>query len=194
MGRSRAGLTARQARSREMAARALELRKSGATYTAIAREVGYFDAANARRAILAALDRITAEPAEEVKRWELARLDDLLLEAKRVLMASHPVLYRGRPVMVPRRQPDGSTTQVVLEDGTAKLAAIGKILSIMDRRARFLGLDAPRSFELSGIDGAPIALTVDERAVSILDALNAYQAGKEDQEAAAELAENGSDG
>lgn len=60
-------------------ARALELRKAGATYDVIATQVGYSNRGNAYRAIQTALKEITAEPAREVITLELERLDAMLL-------------------------------------------------------------------------------------------------------------------
>lgn len=63
----------------EKRAKALELRKAGATYDQIARQVGYHNRGNAYRAVHLALKEITAEPATEVIKLELERLDAMLL-------------------------------------------------------------------------------------------------------------------
>lgn len=63
----------------EKRAKALELRKAGATYDQIARQVGYADRGGAYRAVATALKQITEEPAHEVRQLELERLDAMLL-------------------------------------------------------------------------------------------------------------------
>ena len=70
---------ARTVKIRERQARALRLRLAGASYDAIAREVGFADRSNARRDVMAAIEEIIREPAEEVRAMELARLDAMLL-------------------------------------------------------------------------------------------------------------------
>lgn len=62
---------------RERAARALDLRKAGITWQAIADHLGYSDESGARKAVGRLLDRVDSEMAEEYRAVELARLDDL---------------------------------------------------------------------------------------------------------------------
>ena len=38
--------------------------------------------------------------------------------------------------------------------------AVDRIIKLMERRARLLGLDAPESVELSGADGAPLVIAI----------------------------------
>ena len=59
--------------------RALELRKAGATYSAIAQQLGYRNHAGAVRAVKSALKKTLQEPADDVRELEAARLDALLL-------------------------------------------------------------------------------------------------------------------
>jgi hypothetical protein len=58
---------------------ALELRKAGATYDVIAQRLGYANRGGAYKAVMQALQAITAEPAKELLQLELERLDALLL-------------------------------------------------------------------------------------------------------------------
>jgi len=58
---------------------ALELRKAGATYESIARELGYRNRAGSAAAVKTALQKMLQQPAEEVRTLEVARLDALLL-------------------------------------------------------------------------------------------------------------------
>lgn len=59
-------------------ASALELRKTGATYEAIAQSVGYSDRSAAAKAVSRALAATIQEPADELRRLEGERLDALL--------------------------------------------------------------------------------------------------------------------
>jgi hypothetical protein len=58
---------------------ALELRKAGYTFEAIAKAIGYKDHSGAYRSVQTALKQLVAQPAAEVRELELARLDQLLL-------------------------------------------------------------------------------------------------------------------
>lgn len=61
--------------ARDKQRKALELRRSGATYIQIAKALGYQTPGGAERAVKASLDRITEEPARDVLKLELERLD-----------------------------------------------------------------------------------------------------------------------
>lgn len=58
---------------------ALELRKAGVGFQAIADRLGYSDHSGAYRAVKSALKKTLQEPADEVRALELERLDKLLL-------------------------------------------------------------------------------------------------------------------
>ena len=66
-----------QAHTRHL--QALELRKAGATYQAIADQLGYSNARGAHKAVASALKATLREPADEVRDLEVARLDAMLL-------------------------------------------------------------------------------------------------------------------
>lgn len=106
----------RNIEAREKARQALELRKAGLSYEAIAARVGWSAKSTAYHAIGKALDAITREPAKRVRSLELERLDALLLA----------LWQKAR-------------------GGDA--GAIDRILKIMERRAKLLGLDAPQRVE-----------------------------------------------
>lgn len=89
---------------------ALELRKAGQSYTAIAQALGYRARVGAYKAVMAALKKTLQEPADELRKVEVERLDDMLGEMWE---------KRDRPLYIDR------------------------ILKIMERRAKLLGLDAP---------------------------------------------------
>jgi len=97
----------------EREAKALELRKAGYDLNYIARECGFKGRSGAYHAIKRAIERITTEPALEVRELELHRLDHLQR------------LCWDR----------------VLDEGEIEL--VDKLLRIMDRRAKLLGLDSP---------------------------------------------------
>ena len=99
---------------------ALELRKTGMSFRAIASELGYASQAGAYKAVQRALHNVVKEPAEDVRELELARLDALL-----------EVAWRK------------ATT------GEGSLYAIDRALEIMRRRAALLGLDAPAEVNVS---------------------------------------------
>ena len=63
----------------ERQAKALALRKGGATYEQIASDLGYASASGARKAVVTSLRQIITEPAEELRHLELTRLDALLV-------------------------------------------------------------------------------------------------------------------
>lgn len=58
--------------------RALELRKAGKSYGEIARAVGYKGASGAHAAVRLALKKTLQEPADELRKLEIARLDAML--------------------------------------------------------------------------------------------------------------------
>lgn len=63
----------------EKQAQSIELRKAGATYDQIARKVGYANRGSAYRAVKSALEKITEEPAYELRNLISERLDVMLL-------------------------------------------------------------------------------------------------------------------
>lgn len=73
---SRTGPYALAAKARQV--RALELRRNGASFDQIARDLGYGDRTGAHKAVLTALRDTLTEPAEAVRTLELARLDAML--------------------------------------------------------------------------------------------------------------------
>ena len=95
-------------------AKALELRKAGATYDQIADQLDYSSRASAYKAVAKALQAIeeqVAEDAIELCRLEVERLD-------RLLVALWPKASAGH------------------------LGAIDRVIRISERRSRLLGLDA----------------------------------------------------
>ena len=101
----------RKLTTRERDAEMLRLRTQGKTLRAIADEMNISNASVVSRGITRALKEITREPAEELLELELLRLDDLYTKAHGQL------------------------------DGPDRLPAIDRCLRVLDRRAKYLGLD-----------------------------------------------------
>jgi transposase-like protein len=97
---------------------ALELRKEGAGYQAIARQLGLHGPGSAYKIVQAALKATYREPADEVRKLELARLDRLMLA----------LWERAR---------------------AGEASATDRVLKIMERRSRYLGLDAPEKRDVT---------------------------------------------
>jgi hypothetical protein len=89
---------------------ALRMRMAGKSYFDIAEALGYAGWSGAHKAVSAGLKKTLQEPADEVRRLEIERLDNLLESIWQ---------YRMKPDYLDR------------------------ILKIMERRAKLLGLDAP---------------------------------------------------
>jgi hypothetical protein len=123
-----------------------------------------------------ALKEIIQEPAEEVLQMELARLDELHNEVLKALRSFFPVVSHGRvvrdivedaqgnPIINPAT---GKPITIRLEDIGAKLQVVDRALKIMERRAKYLGLDKDKG------DPNKEGLTPEEFAVKILGAVSA---------------------
>lgn len=112
----------RRLEARERWIAALELRKKGLTFDAIAQELGYAGRQQSYTAVMKALKETLREPSDELRSLEAERLDTitdaLWGDAKR-----------------------GDT------------GAIDRILKIMERRAKLLGLDVPKDESLPTVVG-----------------------------------------
>ena len=118
----------------ERQAEALRLRRDGLSYSEIATRLGYADKATAYNAIRAALKEITREPAEEVKKLELERLDKLFAESM-AIVESAPVK---------EVDDDGNLDLDAFDESQrVRLDAIRTALKVSERRSKLEGLDAP---------------------------------------------------
>lgn len=118
-------------------------------------ELGYKSSADARKDFHRALEQsIAAQHASvEVYREEqLMELDHLAEEAHKVLAATHYILTPGGKVAV-----DPDTEQPLLDHGP-KLAAIDRLVKILDRIAKLRGTDAPTRVEVLTIDAIEAAI------------------------------------
>ena len=145
----------------ERDAEACRMRTRAMSYSQIAHELGYADEGAAHTGVRRALARTVAEPAEDVRRTELARLDHLYASALAVLERAHVTVSQGR--VVSQRVPGTGTYDpesrtwlgaewVDLLDDAPVLAAIDRLLKIQDRRAKLLGLDAPTRVQVMTVD------------------------------------------
>lgn len=97
--------------------RVLELRKTGMSFSKIAALVGYKSLSGCHAAFQKALRSTIQQPADEVRKLEVERLDALL-------EALWPEALGGN------------------------LHAVDRVLMVMQRRASYLGLDAPQKVDV----------------------------------------------
>lgn len=116
----------RRLRARSKGIQALELRLTGKAYREIAAAVGYGSAQAAWEAVKAELDRQAQEPAAELRKVEVERLDKLFTVAYPMALA---------------------TLKDPKADQKLAMQAVDRCLRIQERRARLLGLDAPMIFD-----------------------------------------------
>ena len=142
--------SAKSIREAERRAEMLSLRLEGKTLEQIGAHMNV-GADTVHRVISRALTSVTKEPAEELLTLELGRCDVLLTEAMQTVKAFHPLVSGGRVVSAPMlnnqgepiRNPEtGDVLTRVLEDKAPKLAAIHVAAKVLERRAKYLGLDA----------------------------------------------------
>ena len=84
----------------ERETRALALRKGGATFEGIKESLGYADRSGAYRAVMAALNRIPAAEAEDVRRINGERLNDYLLYLQGAVRRGDVVAIRASITIV----------------------------------------------------------------------------------------------
>src|SRR5215204_6672503 len=102
-----------QAATLDREARAIELRRNGATYPQIAERLNISEA-GARKIVKRVLDRMVTEAVPDVRKLELDRLDHLHVQALLVLQREHVVVSAGKVVLDTTGRPmrdDGPTLQ-----------------------------------------------------------------------------------
>jgi hypothetical protein len=115
---------------------ALNLRKAGASYRTIAAKTGV-NVANAHRDVMHELQALAEQTRERAE-------DVLALELRRLddaTLALMPAVQRG------------------------DVRAIQALVQVMDRRSRYLALDAPKRTEISGPEGGPIPIATIARVI-----------------------------
>jgi hypothetical protein len=117
-------------------AEACRLRAQNMSYRQIAAELGV-DVHTAYDAVQRALRDTLQEPADDVRRLALMRLDEYARHAREVLHNTHYVVSQGRVVRLAR----GGAP---LEDDMPKLQALDRLLKIETQVSDLLGLKAPQ--------------------------------------------------
>lgn len=144
---------AQRAATAERRAKAVQLKIEGADYATIAAELGYSDQAAAHKDITRALEAAVTQQhkaVEILRQEELMRLDLLWVEVWAVLKREHVTVSNGRLV----RGEDGRP----LRDDGPILQAVDRLQRILERRAKYLGLDAPTKHEVLTLDAIDRAI------------------------------------
>jgi hypothetical protein len=132
----------------EKQAKALALRKAGVSYVGIAEALGYSSGSGAFKAVSAGLKKTLQEPADELRKLELARLDDMLKAiASHVSAGSLTAIDRAIKIQERRAKLlglDAPSRQDVTSGGEKLSAPIGVIA--VDYRTGLADL-APRSIQ-----------------------------------------------
>jgi hypothetical protein len=127
----------------------LKARRDGKSFPQIAHENGWTQG-YVYKIYKTAMNQIIAEDVKEVRQMELERLDAATQKAMDILQSFHPLVSGGEIVRDTiedeNGNPIGAGGRVAtkkLADPSVQLAAIDKLMKIMERRARLMGLDAP---------------------------------------------------
>lgn len=130
----------------ERDAQCARLRQRGMTWRQVGEEVGLHES-SARQAAGRAMKAAVQEAGDELRQLELARLDSLWGRMADILEKDHVTVSQGRVV----RDAEGNT----IPDFNPKMQAADRMLRIMDRRAKLMGLDAAVRADLrvsNGVD------------------------------------------
>lgn len=93
---NKSGMSAEQlVEQAEKQRQALELRKAGATFEQIAKQLGYANGGGAYKVVQAGLKALVQQPADEVRQLEVERLDAML-------RALWPDAMSGKPQVIDR--------------------------------------------------------------------------------------------
>lgn len=157
----------------ERDAEACRLKTRSLSYRQIAEQLGYADHTCARRAVERVLAETVAEPAAELRQLELMKLDAMEQAVLVVLERQHVTVNGGEVI----RYDDN----VLIDDGPV-LQAVDRLLKIQDRRAKLVGLDAPKRLEVITIDAidaeiARLTAELEQRLAAEFDGLDAGQTG-----------------
>lgn len=143
---------------RKKQVRALELRAAGHSFQQIAdimKAEGHGNInspQHARVLVQRGLAHMIQEPAEDVVKMEMTRLDLLTKKGFEILNGLHVMIHQGLIV----KDEDGN----VLQDVGPQLAAIDKLIKVMERRAKMLGIDKPSKVDLKADVNAEVTETV----------------------------------
>lgn len=148
---------------RERASKALALRREGASYSQIAQELRV-STTTAFDDVDKALKEITREPAEDVLKLELERLDSMFFRLSTQI---------GRVNRSLAKEQEKGTLDLKGVDALRRL--IGTQITVSERRARMLGLDTQRQeIVMDGADAIREALgtivsTPDEELLAMIE-------------------------
>jgi DNA-binding transcriptional MerR regulator len=139
-------------------AEALKLRSTGMHLEDIAEALSYSSISACGLDIQRALAATVREPAEEVRQIELRRLDAILVDlnaayrkAEEVSLRNHVAISQGRVVYDDTGAPVIDDAPVI--SALAQMSGIqDRRLKVQDRRAKYLGLDAPTKLEVVTVD------------------------------------------
>jgi len=134
------GLERKIARTRQNA-RMWELRVEGYSIEQIA-DIFTMTPNQVKARLRKAAEAFQVEAAEDLIKMELDRLDMLLREAINILNSTHIAQSHGRVLLDP-------STNLPMTDHEPVMKAMDRVLKIMDRRSKYLGLDAPSKSEQS---------------------------------------------
>jgi len=113
--RAKQGVQKRDANAAMRAAMAVRLRTQKLTYDEIAKSCGYGSPGSCYKAVQRELSRVVVESVDELRREELSTLDLMQAECMKLFLD---------------------------EGNRGRLFAADRVLSIMERRAKLMGLDA----------------------------------------------------
>ena len=120
----------------ERDAKGMRLRASGYTWQRIADELGYADRAHAKVQIERSYRANMKQDVQAYRETVDAQLDELYAAAMAVKEARHLKVTNGSVVFDPE-------SGGLMEDDAPVLAAIDRMIKIVERRAKLYGLDAP---------------------------------------------------
>jgi hypothetical protein len=120
---------------------AIELRKAGHTFQEIADRLGYRHASGAHQAVMAGLRKIVQEPADELRRMELERLDVMLKSA-------WPFILKGSPRHI--------EVGLKVMDRRAALLGLDAPKQVEDHRTVTIAILAERLASETGLDTGEI--------------------------------------
>lgn len=151
------GKFTRSPKTAERDHQALDLRVRGRSLQAIADELGYASRGAVTNAIHRAFRDLPLPGTEDAKQLDLERIDRLIEQAWTVMEREHVAYSNGQVIRrrtgevetdesgLERLDDKGRTIPVyeeVLDDGPL-LASIDRIRSLLERRAKIIGYDAP---------------------------------------------------
>lgn len=139
----------------ERDAAACRLRIGGKSYDEIAKELGFANKGHAFNAVSRNLKSIRREPAEELLKLELARLDEMRVVAREIMLKTHHAHSGGKLIHIA----DESGKTVPLVDDGPRLAAIDRLVSIANRYAKLTGLDAVVKVQLLTLEDVQAEIT-----------------------------------